>query len=103
MPERIEGHGGDLVAEAIRAHGIDRVYTLSGGHIFPIYDGLHTRGMGIVDVRHEQAAAFAAEAHGKLTRSPGVAALTAGPGVINGMNAVVSAHFNGSPMLMLGG
>jgi len=103
MPEKIEGHGGDLVAEAIRVHGIDRVYTLSGGHIFPIYDGLHTRGMRIVDVRHEQAAAFAAEAHGKLTRSPGVAALTAGPGVINGMNAVVSAHFNGSPMLMLGG
>ena len=103
MSERIEGHGGDLVAEAIRAHGIDRVYTLSGGHIFPIYDGLHTRGMRIVDVRHEQAAAFAAEAHGKLTRAPGVAALTAGPGVINGMNAVVSAHFNGSPMVMLGG
>jgi acetolactate synthase-1/2/3 large subunit len=103
MAERIEGHGGDLVAEAIRAHGTDRIYTLSGGHIFPIYDGLHTRGMRIIDVRHEQAAAFAAEAHGKLTRTPGVAALTAGPGVINGMNAVVSAHFNGSPMLMLGG
>jgi acetolactate synthase-1/2/3 large subunit len=103
MADRIEGHGGDLVAEAIRAHGTDRIYTLSGGHIFPIYDGLHTRGMRIIDVRHEQAAAFAAEAHGKLTRTPGVAALTAGPGVINGMNAVVSAHFNGSPMLMLGG
>jgi acetolactate synthase-1/2/3 large subunit len=103
MTERIEGHGGDLVAEAVRAHGIDRVYTLSGGHIFPIFDGLHTRDMRIIDVRHEQAAAFAAEAHGKLTRAPGVAALTAGPGVINGMNAVVSAHFNGSPFLMLGG
>jgi acetolactate synthase-1/2/3 large subunit len=103
MSERIEGHGGDLVAEAIRAQGVDRIYTLSGGHIFPIYDGLHTRGMRIIDVRHEQAAAFAAEAHGKLTRAPGVAALTAGPGVINGMNAVVSAHFNGSPMVMLGG
>ncbi|HJT36853.1 MAG TPA: acetolactate synthase, partial [Actinomycetota bacterium] len=68
-----------------------------------IYDGLHTRGMRLIDVRHEQAAAFAAEAHGKLTRTPGIAALTAGPGVINGMNAVVSAHFNGSPMVMLGG
>ncbi|MGZ4213800.1 MAG: acetolactate synthase [Actinomycetota bacterium] len=103
MAERVEGHGGDLVAEAIRAYGVDRVYTLSGGHIFPIYDGLHSRGMRIVDVRHEQAAAFAAEAHGKLTRAPGVTALTAGPGVINGKNAVVSAHFNGSPMVVLGG
>jgi thiamine pyrophosphate-dependent acetolactate synthase large subunit-like protein len=103
MADRIEGHGGDLVAEAIRAHGVDRIYTLSGGHIFPIYDGLHTRGLRLIDVRHEQAAAFAAEAHGKLTRASGVAALTAGPGVINGMNAIVSAHFNGSPMVMLGG
>lgn len=99
----MEGHGGDQVAEALRAHDLDTLYTLSGGHIFPIYDGLHTRGMRIVDTRHEQAAAFAAEAHGKLSRRPGVTALTAGPGVVNGMNAVVSAHFNGSPMLVLGG
>jgi acetolactate synthase I/II/III large subunit len=98
-----EGHGGDHIAEALRSHDIDRIYTLSGGHIFPIYDGLHTRDMRIIDVRHEQTAAFAAEAHGKLTRQPGVAALTAGPGVVNGMNAIVSAWFNGSPMLVLGG
>lgn len=103
MPDRIEGHGGDLIAEALRANGVDRIYTLSGGHIFPIYDGAHTRGIRIVDTRHEQAAAFAAEAHGKLSREPGVVALTAGPGVVNGMNAVVSAYFNGSPMLVLGG
>ena len=99
----LEGHGGDQVADALRAHEIDRIYTLSGGHIFPIYDGLHTRGMRIIDTRHEQAAAFAAEAHGKLTRQPGVAALTAGPGVVNGMNPIVSARFNGSPLLVLGG
>lgn len=103
MSPQVNGHGGDAIAEALRAHGIDRIYTLSGGHIFPIYDGMHTRGMRIIDVRHEQAAAFAAEAHGKLARQPGVAALTAGPGVVNGMNAVVSAHFNGSPMVVLGG
>jgi len=103
MATRIEGHGGDLIAETLRAHDIDRVFTLSGGHIFPIFDGLHTRGMTIVDTRHEQAAAFAAEAHGKLARVPGVAALTAGPGVTNGMSAITSAHFNGSPMLVLGG
>lgn len=103
MSARIEGHGGDLMAEALRAHGIDRIFTLSGGHIFPIYDGLHTRGMRIVDTRHEQAAAFAAEAQGKLSRAPGVAALTAGPGVTNGLSAITSAHFNGSPMLVVGG
>ncbi|MFA5891549.1 MAG: acetolactate synthase [Actinomycetota bacterium] len=103
MTQIIEGHGGHHVAEALRAHGVDRIYTLSGGHIFPIYDGLHRRGMRIVDVRHELAAGFAAEAHGKLTRAPGVAALTAGPGVVNGMNAIVSASFNGSPLVVLGG
>jgi acetolactate synthase I/II/III large subunit len=103
MAERIEGHGGDLVAETLKAHGVDRLFTLSGGHIFPIYDGAHTRGMRIVDTRHEQAAAFAAEAHGKLARSVGVCALTAGPGVTNGMSAITSAFFNGSPMLVLGG
>ena len=100
---RIEGHGGDLVAETLKAHGVDRLFTLSGGHIFPIYDGMHRRGMRIVDTRHEQAAAFAAEAHGKLARTAGVCALTAGPGVTNGMSAITSAHFNGSPMLVLGG
>jgi acetolactate synthase-1/2/3 large subunit len=103
MPERVEGHGGDLVAAVLRAHGVDRIFTLSGGHIFPIYDGCYSRGIRIVDTRHEQAAAFAAEAHGKLARSPGVAALTAGPGVTNGMSAIVSAHLGGSPMLVLGG
>jgi len=103
MGTRIEGHGGDLIAETLKAHGVDRLFTLSGGHIFPIYDGMHQRGMRIVDTRHEQAAAFAAEAHGKLSRAPGVCALTAGPGVTNGMSAITSAFFNGSPMLVLGG
>ncbi|MGH2829309.1 MAG: thiamine pyrophosphate-binding protein, partial [Actinomycetota bacterium] len=99
----LEGHGGDFVAEAIRAHGVDTLFTLSGGHIFPILDGFHTRGMRIVDVRHEQTAGFAAEAYGKLARKPGIATLTAGPGVTNAMSPIVSAHFNGSPMLVLGG
>ena len=103
MGERIEGHGGDLIAETLKAHGVDRLFTLSGGHIFPIYDGMHRRDMRIVDTRHEQAAAFAAEAHGKLSRNPGVCALTAGPGVTNGMSAITSANFNGSPMLVFGG
>lgn len=98
-----EGHGGDFVAEAMRGANIDRVFTLSGGHIFPIYDGMHTRGMRIIDVRHEQTAGFAAEAHAKLARVPGVAALTAGPGVTNGVSPIASAHFNGSPLVVLGG
>lgn len=103
MGEHIEGHGGDLIAATLQAHAVDRIFTLSGGHIFPIYDGAHTRGIQIVDTRHEQAAAFAAEAHGKLARTPGVTALTAGPGVTNGMSAITSAYFNGTPMLVFGG
>lgn len=100
---QLEGHGGDLIAEAMRSSNVDVLFTLSGGHIFPIYDGLHTRGMRIVDTRHEQSAAFAAEAYGKLARRPGVAALTAGPGITNGISAITSAWFNGSPMVVLGG
>jgi acetolactate synthase-1/2/3 large subunit len=100
---RMEGHGGDLIAATLKANGVDHLFTLSGGHIFPIYDGAHRLGMKIVDTRHEQQAAFAAEAHGKLSRSVGVAALTAGPGVTNGMSSITSAFFNGSPMLVLGG
>lgn len=99
----MNGHGGDFVAEALRANGVDRLFTLSGGHIFPIYDGFVSRGMRIVDTRHEQTAGFAAEGHAKLSRGLGVAALTAGPGVTNGMSPLVSGFFNGTPMLLLGG
>ena len=99
----MEATGGHLVAEALKRAGVDVIYTLSGGHIFPIYDGCVKLGIRIVDVRHEQTAAFAAEAHGKLTGDVGVAVLTAGPGVTNGVSAITSAHFNGSPVLVLGG
>lgn len=99
----MEATGGHLVAEALKRSGVDVIYTLSGGHIFPIYDGCVKLGIRIVDVRHEQTAAFAAEAHGKLTGDVGVAVLTAGPGVTNGVSAITSAHFNGSPVLVLGG
>lgn len=103
MSAQMNGHGGDFIAEALRVNGVDRVFTLSGGHIFPIYDGFKSRDMKIVDTRHEQTAGFAAEGHAKLSRGLGVAALTAGPGVTNGMSPLVSAFFNGSPLLMLGG
>lgn len=96
-------HGGRLIARRLAAHGVSKLFTLSGGHIFPIYDGCRAEGIDIVDVRHEQAAAFAAEGWAKVTRTPGVAALTAGPGVTNGMSAIASAQSNNSPMLVLGG
>jgi acetolactate synthase I/II/III large subunit len=96
-------HGGRLVARRLRAHGVSRLFTLSGGHLFSIYDGCRAEGIEIVDVRHEQTAAFAAEGWAKVTREPGVCALTAGPGVTNGMSALASAQANHSPMVMLGG
>ena len=96
-------HGGRLVARRLAAHGVSKLFTLSGGHLFSIYDGCLSEGIEIVDVRHESAAAFAAEGWAKVTREPGVCALTAGPGVTNGMSALGSALQNHSPMLALGG
>jgi acetolactate synthase-1/2/3 large subunit len=113
-------HGGEHVVDAARAAGVDTVFTLSGAHIFPVYDaavGGRARvdsapdrrsaerdgPLRLVDTRHEQTAVFAAEAMGKLTRRPGFAAVTAGPGVTNSVSAITSAWFNGSPMVVLGG
>ena len=96
-------HGGRLVAKRLKAHGVSKLFTLSGGHLFSIYDGCREEGIGLVDVRHEQSAAFAAEGWAKATRQPGVCALTAGPGVTNGMSALASALQNASPLLVLGG
>jgi acetolactate synthase I/II/III large subunit len=96
-------HGGRLVAKRLKANGVSKLFTLSGGHIFSIFDGCREEGIDIVDTRHEQSAAFAAEGWAKATREPGVCALTAGPGVTNGMSAMAAALQNGSPMLVLGG
>jgi acetolactate synthase-1/2/3 large subunit len=96
-------HGGHLVAKRLKAHGVTKLFTLSGGHLFSIYDGCREEGIDIVDVRHEQSAVFAAEGWAKATREPGVCALTAGPGVTNGMSGMASALMNGSPLLALGG
>jgi len=101
--ERRTFHGGRLVARRLKAHGVSRLFTLSGGHLFSIYDGCREEGIEIVDVRHESTAAFAAEGWAKVTREPGVCALTAGPGVTNGMSAMASAQANHSPMVVLGG
>ncbi len=96
-------HGGRLAAKALRARGVTHLFTLSGGHLFSLYDGCREEGIEVIDVRHEQAAAFAAEGWAKATRTPGVCALTAGPGVTNGMSAIASARANGSPIVVLGG
>ncbi|MEU8611953.1 acetolactate synthase [Actinoplanes sp. NPDC048791] len=103
MAEMIEGHGGDLALAALRAYGVTEMFTLSGGHVFPLYDAAHKAGFPIYDVRHEQSAVFAAEAVAKLQRRPGLAVLTAGPGVTNGISGLTSAFFNASPVLVLGG
>ena len=96
-------HGGRIVAKALKSRGVSHLFTLSGGHLFSIYDGCRAEGIEIVDVRHEQSAAFAAEGFAKATRNVGVAALTAGPGVTNGMSAIAGAQANGSPVCVLGG
>ncbi|WP_334142402.1 acetolactate synthase [Rhabdothermincola sp.] len=99
----LSGHGGEHAVRALRRFGVREIFTLSGGHIFPFYDAARAQDVRIVDVRHEATATFAAEGMAKLTRRPGVAVLTAGPGVTNGVSAVTSAWFNGSPLVVLGG
>src|SRR6201990_1716668 len=96
-------HGGRIVAKVLKSRGVDTLFTLSGGHIFPIYDGCKEEGIRILDVRHEQTAAFAAEGMAKATRGGGVAALTAGPGGTNGMSAIAGAQGTNPPIAVLGG
>jgi acetolactate synthase-1/2/3 large subunit len=100
---RVEGHGGQLALAALKPFGVTEMFTLSGGHVFPLYDAARADGVKIIDVRHEQSAVFAAEAVAKLRRRPGLAVLTAGPGVTNGVSGITSAYFNGSPVIVLGG
>jgi acetolactate synthase-1/2/3 large subunit len=99
----VEAHGGRLAVEVLRNHGVDVMFTLSGGHLFVLYDGAVQAGMRLVDTRHEQTATFAAEGWAKVTRRLGCAALTAGPGVTNGISAMTAAGMNGSPMVVIGG
>ncbi len=116
----ISGHGGHHVVAAARAHGARTLFTLSGAHIFPVYDAAvggregfaaapdamaaaREGALRLIDVRHEATAVFAAEATGRLTRTPGFAAVTAGPGVTNAVSALASGLFNSAPMVVLGG
>jgi acetolactate synthase-1/2/3 large subunit len=103
MTQHVEGHAGQQAVAALMGFGTDVMFTLNGGHIWPLYDAARDQGMRVVDTRHEQTATFAAEGWAKLTRRPGFAALTAGPGITNGVSAITSAWFNGSPVVVLGG
>ena len=101
----VSGHGGAHAVAAARRHGVSVLFTLSGGHVFPLYDAAVKTDppLRLVDVRHEQTAVFAAEATARLTRTPGLAVVTAGPGVTNSVSAVTTAWFNGAPVVVLAG
>jgi acetolactate synthase-1/2/3 large subunit len=96
-------HGGQIIAKALAREGVDTIFTLTGGHIVPILDGCLQEGIRIVDVRHEQTAAHAAEAYTRLTGRLGVAAVTAGPGVTDTITGVATAFYSSTPMLVIGG
>ncbi|MBI1816964.1 MAG: acetolactate synthase [Deltaproteobacteria bacterium] len=96
-------HGGRVVAKALKAEGVSFVFTLCGGHVMPIYDGCIDEGIGVIDVRHEQTAAHAADGWARVTGQPGVAIVTAGPGLTDAVTGVASAHRANVPMLLFGG
>jgi len=97
-------HGGKLAARALKQAGVEVLFTLPGGHIMPLYDGCIDEGIKIVDVRHEQAAVHAADSWARCNPgSIGVAAITAGPGVTDGVTGVANAWRANSPILVIGG
>ena len=99
--ERISG--GHLVAKALKNEGVDTIFTLCGGHIIDIYDGCLDEGIKIVDVRHEQVAAHAADGYARVTGTAGCAVVTAGPGTTDAMTGIANAFRAESPMLLIGG
>ena len=96
-------NGGRLVAKMLKQEGVKAIFTLSGLHVAPIYAGCVDEGIQVVDTRHEQAAAHAADAYARLTRGVGVAVVTAGPGVTDALTGVANAFAANSPMILLGG
>lgn len=96
-------HGGDRVAQSLLAHGVRSIFTLCGGHISPILTACKARGIRVVDVRDEATAVFAADASARMTGIPGVAAVTAGPGITNTITALKNAQLAQSPLILLGG
>ncbi|MGW5643764.1 thiamine pyrophosphate-binding protein [Saccharopolyspora sp. NPDC003752] len=95
--------GGHLVAKALKAEGVDTIFTLCGGHIIDIYDGCVDEGIDVIDVRHEQVAAHAADGYARITGRPGCAVVTAGPGTTDAVTGVANAFRAESPMLLIGG
>lgn len=98
-----EIHGGRVVAKALKAEDVSYIFTLCGGHVMPIYDGCLDEGIRVIDVRHEQTAAHAADGWARVTGRPGVAVVTAGPGLTDAVTGVASAHRANIPMLIFGG
>jgi acetolactate synthase-1/2/3 large subunit len=95
--------GGQVAAHAMKNEGVTTIFTLCGGHVMPIYLGCHFEGVQILDTRHEQAAVHAADAYARLTRGVGVAVITAGPGVTDGVTGVANAYQANVPLVVLGG
>ena len=95
--------GGQRVAEVLRSHGVEAIFTLVGGHISPILVESKRRGIRVIDTRHEVNAVFAADAWSRLSGIPGVAAVTAGPGVTNAITAIKNAQLAQSPLVLIGG
>jgi len=95
--------GGHLVARALKTKGVEAIFTLCGGHIIDIYDGCLDEGIKIIDVRHEQAAAHAADAWTRVTGKPGVAVVTTGLGTTDTVTGVANAFRAQTPMLVIGG
>lgn len=95
--------GGHVFGKALKAEGVKYVFTLNGGHIYDLYEGCVDEGIQVIDFRHEQSAAHAAEGWAKVTGEPGVAIVTAGPGVTDAVTAVANAYQAPSPMVLVGG
>jgi len=95
--------GGQLAAEALVDQGVDKIFTISGGHITPIYQFLENTDVELFDTRHEQAAVYMAEAYGRLKRKPGVAMVTAGPGFTNALSAIANAQLTNAPLVLIAG
>ena len=96
-------NAGSLIALALKRAGVSHLFTLNGGHIWPILTGAAEQDLKVIDVRHEQSAAFAAEGWAKVTRECGIAAVTAGPGVTNSASALAQAQSADSPLFVIGG
>ncbi len=95
--------GGRLFAKALKREGVEQIFSLSGGHIMPIYYGCRDEGIDVIDVRHEASAVFAADAYARVTGKPGVAVTTAGPGVANTCSAMAEALYHGTPLIHIAG